>query len=74
MIKKLRDVTFEEFDEWANHRACDGKWSLSDAIQCAEAIRMVLDVKPLFGRKRKREQEWERIKQEYFNLNAEINV
>lgn len=74
MKKKLRDVSFEEFDKWANERACDGAWSINDALNSAEAIRLVFEVKPLFGRKKAREKEWERIKHEYCNLDAEIEV
>lgn len=74
MKKKLRDVSFEEFDKWANERACDGAWSINDALNSAEAIRLVLKVRPLFGRKKAREKEWERIKREYFKLDAEIEV
>jgi hypothetical protein len=74
MKKAMKDVTFEEFDRWCNERACDGAWSINDAINCAEAIRQVLNVKPLFGRKKAREKEWERIKQEHFKLDAEISV
>ena len=39
-----------------------------------EAINQVLKVKPLFGRKKAREKEWERIKNEYFNLDAEYKL
>lgn len=74
MKKKMKDVTFEEFDRWANDRACDGAWSINDAINSAEAISRVFKVKPLFGRKKAREAEWERIKQEHFKLDAEIEV
>lgn len=74
MQKMMRDVSFEEFDKWCNERACDGAWSLNDAINCAEAVRQVLKIKPLFGRKKAREKEWERIKVEHFKLDAEIEV
>ena len=74
MKKKMKDITFKEFDEWCNKRACDGKWSMFMAVNCAEAIRRVLKVKPLFGRKQAREKEWERIKNEHFNLDAEFDL
>jgi hypothetical protein len=74
MKKKFRDVTFDEFNRWCNERACDGAWSMFLAINCIEAVRRVLKVKPLFGRKKAREKEWERIKNEHFNLDAEIEV
>ena len=74
MKKKIKDVTFEEFDEWCNGRACDGQWSMFLALNCSEAIRRVLAVKPLFSRKKAREKEWERIKNEYFKLDAELEL
>ena len=74
MRKKMKDITFEEFDEWCNMRACDCQWSLFMAVNCIEAIRQVLKVKPLFRRKKAREKEWERIKNEHFNLDAEIEL
>ena len=52
MKKKMKDITFKEFNEWCNMRACDGQWSMFMAVNCMEAIRQVLKVKPLFGRKK----------------------
>ena len=74
--KKMKDVTFEEFNKWCNMRACDAQWSLSvvDTLNCIEVLRRVSKVKPLFGRKRAREKEWERVKKEYFNLDAECEL
>ena len=74
MKKKIKDVTFEEFYEWCNRRACDGQWSMLLALNCSEAIRRVLAVKPLFGRNKAREKEWERIKNEHFKLDAELEL
>lgn len=75
MAKKLmRDVTFEEFDAWANARACDGRWSLDDAMLCTQTVGAILSIKPIFGRKKKREEAWERIKAKRFNLDAEIEL
>lgn len=74
MKKKMKDMTFEEFKKWCNMRACDGQWSMFAACIYIEAITQVLKVKPLFGRKKAREKEWERIKNEYFNLDAEYEL
>ena len=52
MKKKMKDITFEEFNEWCNMRACDGQWSMFMAANCIEAIRQVRKVKPLFGKKK----------------------
>ena len=74
MKKKMKDITFEEFNEWCNIRACDGQWSMFMAINCIEAIRQVRKVKPLFGRKKAREKEWIRIKNDHFNLDTEYEL
>ena len=70
----MKDITFEEFNEWCNMRACDGQWSMFMALNCTEIIRQVLKVKPLFGRKKAREKEWERIKNERFKLDVEYEL
>ena len=74
MKKKIKDVTFKEFDEWANMRACDGKWCWSAALVSAEAIGEVLKVNPFFGKAKKREEKWNEIKAKYFNLEGEIEI
>lgn len=74
MKKKIKDITFKEFDEWANIRACDAGWSFCEALASAEAISEVLKVKPFFGKAKKREEKWNEIKAEYFNLEKEIEI
>lgn len=34
-------MTFKEFVNWCNDRACDGKWGMLEAIACVEIIRTV---------------------------------
>ena len=74
MKKEIKDVTFDEFSEWANRRACDGQWSMLDAMISAEVISEVIKVKSIFHRKKKREEAWEKIKTENFMLDAEIDI
>lgn len=74
MKKEMKNVTFEEFSEWANRRACDGQWSMLDAMISAEAISEVMKVKSIFHRKKKREEAWEKFKAKNFMLNAEIDI
>ena len=50
MKKKIKDCTFKEFTRWANARACDGRWSMLDAVNTVSVISMVYEVKPLFFR------------------------
>lgn len=66
MMKKVKDITFEEFDKWANDRACDGGWGIGTAIVCIEAINVVLAVKPIFWRKKAREKKVGRNKGKVF--------
>ena len=74
MVKKLKDITFEEFLGWANMRACDGAWSMADVIACIDVTGEVLRITPLFGRKKAREKKWQEIKGKYLNLEAEIEI
>lgn len=62
MKKKIKDCTFKEFTGWANARACDGRWS------------MVYEVKPLFFRGRVREALWRKLRDQYLNVEAEIEI
>ena len=66
MKKKIKDCTFKEFTGWANARACDGRWSMLDAMNSISVISMVYEVKPLFFRGRVRDQ--------YLNMEAEIEI
>lgn len=45
MKKKIKDCTFKEFTGWANARACDGRWSMLDAMNSISVISMVYEVK-----------------------------
>lgn len=74
MKKQIKDVTFEEFIRWCNGRAADGQWHYEVAITCIEVIKEVTSVKPLFGKKKRREKKWNEIKDKYFDLEAEIEV
>ena len=72
--RKIKDVSFKEFVDWANRRAADGQWSLADAMVCTASVTEIYGIKPLFGRKKKREEAWEVMKKERFNLDAEIEL
>lgn len=74
MKKKIKDCTFKEFTRWANARACDGRWSMLDAVNTVSVISMVYEVKPLFFRGKAREALWGKIRGHYLNVEAEIEV
>ena len=31
-------MTFKQFKQWCNDRACDGRWGFDEAIFCAELL------------------------------------
>ena len=74
MKMKIKDCTFKEFTGWANARACDGRWSMLDAMNSISVISMVYEVKPLFFRGRVREALWRKLRDQYLNMEAEIEI
>ena len=74
MKKTIGEITFKEFSKFCNARACDGKWGLETAIICCDAMREVYKEKPLFRKNKAQEQKWQKIKGEFFNLDAEIDI
>ena len=74
MKKKIKDCTFKEFTGWANARACDGRWSMLDAMNSVSIISMVYEVKPIFFRGRGREVLWRKLRDQYLNMEAEIEI
>lgn len=77
MKKKIKDCTFKEFTgwaKWANARACDGRWNMLDAMNSISIISMVYEVKPIFFRGRVREALWRKLRDQYLNVEAEIEI
>jgi hypothetical protein len=72
MSKKIKEITFKEFSRYCNDRACDGKWDFATALVCCKVAREVYEEKPLFRKNKAREQKWQELKKEYFNLEAEL--
>ena len=69
MKKKIRDVTREEYLRWANDRAADGHWSLEMALVALQ------DTKKIYKTpKRYREDVWQEIKNDHYNLDAEMEI
>ena len=72
MKEKFKDMSYEEFFNYCEERACDGRWGLEEAVLCLGIIRhmqqiriytfMFYDTKKT---KKAREDEWERMKK-YF--------
>lgn len=62
---KLENMSYEEFKKWCNDRACDGRWSMLEAMACLQVIKEIdsMKVKGLFKKKatlKAREEEWKR--------------
>lgn len=47
----LEEISFEEFSDYCQMRACDGQWSFLDAISCCKLIEEInkIEVKMFFG-------------------------
>lgn len=65
MDVKLDSMTYEEFKNWCNDRARDGRWSMLEAMACIDVMKEIdsIKVKGLFKKKatmRAREEEWKR--------------
>lgn len=71
---KIKDCTFEDFSKWCNARACDGTWNLNDAMTSASICTKVYETKPIFGKKKAREEKWESLRDKFLNLEMEIEV
>ena len=72
MVNKFKNMTFDEFFNYCEERACDGRWSLEEAVLCLGIIRHLQSIRVttfIFYSKKKtrkaREDEWERMKK-YF--------
>ena len=78
MNKKIKDVTFKEFAEWANRRAADGQWGLQTAAVCCELIADIYKQTRHIFFKRRREKKQEELFEYYkpfdFNMDAEIEL
>ena len=71
---KIKDCTFKDFSEWCNARACDGAWNLNDAMTSTAICTKVYAIKPIFGKKKAREEKWESLRDKFLNLEMEIEV
>lgn len=68
MIDCILNMSCEEFYEFCNDRACDGKWSVVEALVCLDIVDKLnnVKVKGFFFKKKKlkkaREEKWQKIK------------
>lgn len=52
-------MTYKEFESWCNYRACDGCWSMKEAIICIGIIEDINNT-PFWKRKKK----WKELENE----------
>lgn len=62
----FKNMTYEEFKDWCNKRACDGQWSMNMARYCISVMQKInaIKAKGLFQKKKTiREQElaWQQL-------------
>ena len=69
MIKKYESMSYEEFFNYCEERACDGRWGLEEAVLCLGIIKHLQSIREttfIFYNKKKtrkaREEEWEIMK------------
>lgn len=65
MSINLETISYQEFKNWCNDRACDGKWNKIEALACLQVIGEIDNIKVKgFFKKRKtleaRELEWKK--------------
>lgn len=65
-------MSYQDFNDYCNQRACDGRWSMTEAVFCIEIIERVQSIKKkgLFSKRRTykaRKEEFEKIKIEMEN-------
>lgn len=64
---KLENMSYQEFKKYCSDRACDGQWSMLEAMACLNVIEEIdkIKVKGLFKKKKTleaREIEWKKKK------------
>jgi hypothetical protein len=66
MEKPIEKMSYSEFNAWCNERACDGRWSMTDAIACIGMHDEVeAAVKGKLFKRKAREIAWEELKAKY---------
>lgn len=75
-MKKISEMTYEEFLNYCEEKACNGGWSLEEAIACIDIINEINKIKvKSFGitLKTRTKQAKEKAWQEYLNKGRENN-
>lgn len=71
MENKFKNMSYDEFFNYCEERACDGRWSLEEAILCLNILEHLWSIKVYTYRiflsrnktKKAREDEWNKIKE-----------
>lgn len=63
---KIEDMSYKQFNEYCNERACDGQWSMMDAIACIGMHDEIeISVKGKLFKNKARKTAWEKLKLKY---------
>lgn len=67
MFFKVDKMTYQEFRDWCNRRACDGCWGIREALICITAVREVEDAHSWLPWKEKKlkEKRWQEVEMKY---------
>jgi hypothetical protein len=66
MDKTIEEMTYAEFNDYCNDRACDGRWGMMEAIACCGMMREIEGaVKGKWFKKKARENAWKSLKTKY---------
>jgi hypothetical protein len=73
MNRSFEKMTYAEFEDWCNKRACDGQWSMSEAITCISIVDKInsIRIKGLFKKKatnEARESAWRKWKESILEM------
>jgi len=63
---RIEDMSYKQFNDYCNERACDGRWSFQDAIACIGMYDEVESaVKGKLFKNKAREKAWSNLKAKY---------
>lgn len=66
-------MTYREFQNWCNDRACDGRWGIQDAMMCIQVLE-IINTTP-FWKRNKVWKEFEPLIDKFMeNLEQKIKV
>lgn len=62
-------MTYKEFSDWCNKRACDGCWGMNEAVFCIDILDKV-QKQPFW----KRERKWQELNSQYSIQESIVDI